>query len=294
LETLREIPVEDLSSLIRFLQARDTKRKLQCSAPLKFGHVVVDELQDYSLMGLATLIQATSQTKNLTLVGDAAQALSAEFSFVGWERLKEVWKIEEGEDASFITLEVSHRCSLQIMQFAASVTGQPLPRSGRPGRVPIWFHCAHEQSGVESALRWISTATERYPSALSAVLCRSLDEATLVLSLLKPTFGPLVRLGRRQDFSFDAGIVVAAIDDVKGIEFANVLLWNPSHSGFDPKEPTSKNRLYVAATRAQDNLCIVTWGRYSALLPNIHSRIVRGYDFRDQFSDDESSGARKK
>ena len=38
----------------------------------------------------------------------------------------------------------------------------------------------------------------------------------------------------------------------------------------------SRNLLYIAITRAEENLNITTWGRPTSLLPDIHSKLVRG------------------
>ena len=62
---------------------------------------------------------------------------------------------------------------------------------------------------------------------------------------------------------------------VKGLEFHNVLLWNPRDKAY-PQKRQGRNLLYVAVTRAEENLAVVTWNRPSKLLPPLHSRFVRG------------------
>jgi DNA helicase IV len=236
-------------------------------------------------MSLASLMNAVESAHDLTLVGDIGQSISSDEQFIGWERLKEVWQIELGERATFFTLNVSYRSTLPIMQLASYASKRRSPTEGRAGRTPIWFHCENEERATESALQWLSKALERYPTSLSAVLCADQNEAQHVLSLLKPRLGAQVRIGKPGNFSFEEGLIVTAIEYVKGLEFTNVLLWNPSAGAFPAGDPLANNKLYVAITRAEENLALVSFGRYSRLLPPIDSKLVRGYDYRALLDD---------
>jgi len=115
----------------------------------------------------------------------------------------------------------------------------------------------------------------RYPNSLTAILCRTPQEAKYVLSLLKPTFGELIRLGDSHSFSLEEGLLVSEISLVKGLEFSNVLLWNPSRSNFRAHEISERNLLYVGISRAEENLCLTTWDRPSELLPAFSSPLLR-------------------
>ncbi|MCI5064166.1 AAA family ATPase [bacterium] len=267
---------------LRYLMHRETLNTGPLRPPVRFEHLVIDELQDYALLSLSCLMSAVKESSALTLVGDVGQALSDDYRFIGWQRLQEVWNIDIGEQAKFFTLQVSHRSSLPIMQLASAVAERPKVAEGHQGRTPIWFHRADEQDAVGSLMNWLEKAIERYPDAITAVLCRDHESAREVYEYLKPTFGGLVRLGTRYSFSFEEGIVVAPIDAVKGLEFTNVVIWNPSQANYPKSEPTAKNRMYVAMTRAEENLCLVGWGRASSLLPSRRSKLVRVYDYRDE------------
>ena len=104
-------------------------------------------------------------------------------------------------------------------------------------------------------------------------------------SLLEPSFGHAVRIGDDDSFSFEEGIVVTDIRQVKGLEFPHVLLWNPSAKKYPPSK-AARNALYVGITRAEEHLCLVTWGTPSKLLPSIHSKLVRGYE--QEIDEDET------
>jgi DNA helicase IV len=163
------------------------------------------------------------------------------------------------------------------MRFADAIQRRTTVTEGRPGRKPIWFATKHESKGFQSAVSWLQKAIERYPNAITAVLCPSDREARMVHSLLTPTFGSAVRLGDSHSFSFDDGILVTSIAQVKGLEFMNVLVWNPSDRYY-PDSQAARNALYIAVTRAEENVCLVTWKRPSPALPHIFSKLVRGID----------------
>ena len=258
----------DFALLIRCMQLRGL-----LPTPLH-GHIVVDEVQDRSPAELAALVGSVKEPRHMTLVGDTAQQLSSQASFPGWSALRKHWAFKD-DLAKFVSLTVSHRSTLPIMRLAEHVQGESKVTHGRQGRVPLWFKCHTETRAINSIIDWLTKALERYPTAMTAVLCANPAEAKHALSLLEPTFGSGARLGDEYSFSFEEGIVVTDVRQVKGLEFTNVLLWNPTSSNY-PGSSQARNMLYVAMTRAAENLCLVTWGKPSPLLPHVHSRLIRG------------------
>lgn len=246
----------------------------------RYEHIVVDEVQDLSASELAAVIGAASSPGDLTLVGDTAQQIGSELTFPGWEKLRQHWKLGE-QVSKFVSLTVSHRSTLPIMKLADHIQRRTMVTDGRAGRVPIWFRCRTEELGVKSALDWLQRAVEKYPTALTAVICRNRERAKEAFSFLAPTFGAGVRFCDDNSFSFEEGIIVTEVRAVKGLEFLNVLLWNPSTEAYGAHE-LERNLLYVAVTRAEENLSIVSWQKHSPALPNPYSPLVRlypvGYD----------------
>lgn len=249
---------------------------LPTQAPGLYRHIIVDEVQDFTAAELAAIVGGVSRLDQLTLVGDSSQAIGTEGAFIGWEKLRQHWNFSP-EHARFVSLTVSHRSTLPIMRLADFVNGQKRTPEGKPGNPPIWFHCCHENQGITEAIAWLTRVTEKFPDSLSVVLCRTMKEASYVYSLLKPTFQHAVRLGDDNSFSFEEGIVVTSVAMVKGLEFPHVMIWNPNAINYSDT-PRHRNMLYVAITRAEDHLCLVTWNNQSPLLPSIYSKYVRGYD----------------
>lgn len=242
-----------------------------------YGHVIVDEVQDLSPVELSTIIGAVRSHKDLTLVGDTSQNIDEHGSFPGWDKLRKHWNFS-GDMSRYVSLEVSHRSTLPIMRLADHVQQRAVVKTGRTGRTPIWFKCRNESHGIEHVLKWLSKAIELYPTMVTAVICSTPEEAKFAYKMLQPTFGQLVRLGDAYSFSFEEGILVTDVQQVKGLEFFSVLLWNPTAQNYGSND-LGRNLLYVAITRAEENLCLVTWGRPASALPPFgYSKLIRSMD----------------
>ncbi len=244
----------------------------------KYGHLIADEVQDLSAVELAALAGAVPSVRDLTLVGDTAQAITTSHSFPGWTNLMSRWNLTD-ESSRFILLTISHRSTAPIMRLAQYVSTGSIHLAqqikGREGRVPIFFQSREESRAIHAAIAWLKKALERYPTAITAVLCRNISEAKQTFSLLRPTFGDTVRLGNDDDCSLEEGLLVAPVGDVKGLEFTNVLVWNPTQSSYSTTDE-ERNLLYVALTRAEENLALVSWRRPAKHLPQLDSPFVRG------------------
>lgn len=272
---------EDDAILLRILQLSNRKNEV-CGT---WDHIMADEVQDLSPTELATIVASVKNHSGLTLVGDTFQNLDTTEAFPGWKRLCEHWNFTD-DMSRYISLEVNHRSTRPIMRLANYVRGEKMPERGRPGRTPIWFRCKDEAQGAVYATKWLNKATTLYPNMLVAVLCSSMKEASAVFKLLEPTFKNSIRLGSQASFSFDNGIVVTEISQVKGLEFHSVLLWNPSHFNY-PSNAIGRNSLYVGITRAEENLCMVSWVASSRLLPHFQtSSLIRKQDIAS-WSEDE-------
>lgn len=255
--------------------------KLKGSTSGLADSVTVDETQDFSAAELATIINSANGERGLTLAGDAAQAVTAGTSFIGWKKLRE----HLGAGSSrYISLTVSHRSTRTIMNLAEFVHGERRAVSGRDGSKPVWYKCFTEDRAMRETIGWLTKAAESDPGAITAVLCRSYSEAAHVHSLLKPAFGPAVHLWNNSSFSFEEGIVVSPVVLTKGLEFPRVLIWNPSASAY-PAAEKARRVLYVALTRAEDELALVTFDKPSPLLPSPYSKLI---DCIEEEADEES------
>lgn len=263
----KELRAEDIANLLLLYLGKWGQSSSHISY---YDFMMVDEAQEFSLAELACISYCVPSMSRLTVVGDTEQAVSTDQMLPGWENLMEV----TGERSSWHTLSVSHRSTQAIATFAEYIRGSRRRATGRAGRAPIWFHCRNEAQGLHEAKAWLERLFERYPGNLATVICHDSRTARYVASLLEPNFQNLVRLGDAWSFSFDDGILVTDIGQVHGLEFPHVLIWNPSSNNY-PKSDRGRRALYTAVSRAEENICLVSWGHLSAHLPKFSSGLVR-------------------
>jgi len=274
----RKITLSEGSLLFRVIQLKTGRMP-------KYQHLVLDEAQDFNATELSVLLNSVTKLTQLTVAGDIAQDLRGEGLFPGWEKLRRYLRLgtvtdvskgeHQGGSSQMVTLTVSHRSTLQIMRLAEYIRGvSNREATGRDGKPPLWYACIHEGTAVQKAIRWLDKVGEKFPGTLIAVVCRDKKEAHFVCSLLEPSFGSAVRVGDSSSFSFDEGIVVTDSVSIKGLEFPQVLIWNPTQAKY-PDNNKGRSLLYVGVTRAEDHLALVTWGERNPILPHIYSNYVR-------------------
>jgi DNA helicase IV len=252
----------------RLLRSKD-----QSSNSSKLAHLVIDEVQDYNVIELAAAIGSTRSAGDTTLVGDASQSMKEEGAFIGWEKLRSFLGYKD-DNSQFLSLTISHRSTLPIMQLADVIQLRDLVSEGRSGRTPIWFQCLKENSALSAALDWLGKAQQMYPDEITAVICENATEAREVYGMLQRGFGQSLRLGTSTDFRFDAGVVVTDLSLTRGLEFFNVLVWNASKESY-PDDALGRNKLYIAATRAEENLCFISYRGWSRILATAGGKLRR-------------------
>lgn len=254
----------------------------QAAKPREFisytKHFIIDEIQDFSLTELILVFGCLEKKHQVTLVGDINQSIDFDVTFPGWKFILNALDIHN--ESELIKLNVSHRSTLPIIKFAENFTQNKEVSKGREGRVPIWFKCSNESDAILATIRWLSLGQEKYPNAATAIICKTPEQAKQLYSFLEPTFKSAVQLAD-SSFTFSAGIVVTDIKNVKGLEFYNVLMWDVSARNY-PQNSLSRNLLYVSATRAEENLCLISFGRPSVFLESTPRNLVRAHVFQSK------------
>jgi len=267
-------PLEE-ALVTRLYQLRSGSMQRRSGPPAKYKHILADEIQDFTPAELATIVGSVEKPHGLTLVGDTSQASRGQSAFPVWEKLRKFWSLGESL-SSFMTLAVSHRSTGAIMRLAHHVQGSPYgAHDGKPGRPPLWYHCETEDQGVQECIGWLERVTAKFPTSVCVVICKDDGDAREAESLLRPSFGPVLSRAENGKLDFQEGIIVTPVRFVKGLEFPNVFLWNPSAKNY-PAEDQSRSLLYIAITRAEEHLAMATWGKASPLLPSPESHLVRG------------------
>ncbi len=249
------LDVEDLPILVmlRGLAAPD-------APPIAL--LVIDEAEDFSLFELSVLGKQLSGTGSVTLAGDEAQQTAS--SFAGWPTSVATLGVRAPQT---IRLPVSYRCPRPIAALARRLLGSLAPqdpvhaaREGAPVGVFRLPTEAQAQLFLAGALRDL---VDREARASIAVVAANPDGARRVHSVLADM--PEARLVLEGEFSFEPGIDVTDIDNVKGLEFDYVVVPDGTATAY-PLADEARRRLHVAVTRAAHQLWIVAGGASSPLL----------------------------
>jgi len=227
------------------------------------GHLVLDEAEDFSLFELCVLGQLQGPHKSITLAGDQAQQTSS--SFAGFDASLAEFGVR---GAQLCRLAVSYRCPRPIFELAQYILGElaeseakSAARDGAP--VGQFAFPSAELSNLFCVGELVDLA-EREPEASIAVIAHDAEAARRFHALLPER--ARARLVLAGDFTFEAGIDVTDLDNVKGLEFDYVLVPQVSHELFPPNDE-ARRRLHVAVTRAVWQLWLVSGGSRSKILP---------------------------
>lgn len=265
-ELRRARGVHDFNDVLSMALAEVEKR--EPPTPV-YGAVIVDEVQDLSLVGVRLLHSLVGDTPNgLLLIGDGQQAV-----YPGGFRLSDAGIDIRGDRGQ--VLRVNYRNSEEILQAALAVVAddafEDIDGLRTPGRrdVELTYHdgkvlrsvrptvTEHDRDLVDS-IRTLSA--DRVGDA--AVLCPSTRAINHYHRLLTRA-GILVCALERYDGHPVAAVKLGSYRRAKGLEFKHVYL--PRHdelvsAGPAPLETTPERRqlarsqLFVAMTRARDLL----------------------------------------
>jgi DNA helicase-2/ATP-dependent DNA helicase PcrA len=248
-----------------FYPARSAKSLGLCD------HLVIDEAQDFGSVEIRALLNALDHERTVTIVGDVAQKIVGGRDFGGWDELL--------KDAGFtetmpISLTVSFRSTQEIMEVAEHLRGQKFSQkentsSGRRGPPPTFRRVENPTVLPHRIGQWIAARQKDSPRSLSAILCRWPKQAVQLMEELRKIGYPAVRLGHRENFDFSPGITLTNVHQVKGLEFRNVLIVEPSEENYKSTSEEEANLLYVAVTRAEERLDFIGTQKASSLLPKL-------------------------
>ena len=235
--------------------------------PLAYEHLMVDEVQDFSPLELAVLLDTTSKQRSVTLAGDTAQAIAPEHGFSNWAALLDDLGIAHERVEP---LRVSYRSTREIVELAEHVLGplqgdvRPVaPRAGAPVEAFGFGSAGECAEFLSHALKELVRAE---PEASVALLARHPEQALLYYDALARAEVPALRLVADQDFSFTPGIDVTDVRQTKGLEFDIVILLDANESSYGPTDD-ARRLLHVAMTRAAHQLWITYTSTPSPLLP---------------------------
>jgi DNA helicase-2/ATP-dependent DNA helicase PcrA len=261
---------EDDALLLRAWQLRVGPLRASGRKPLRYRHVAVDEVQDFSPVEVQVLLDCLDRERSITLAGDTQQHLMEQSGFTSWAEFFGHLGVAGTEVE---TLRISYRSSREIADFARSVLGdlreedEP-PETTRSGPPVELFRFTDRGACVAFLAHAFRQLAEDEPLASVAVLTSSPELSELYHEGLSTGDVPRLRRVANQDFTFAPGIEVTEIEQVKGLEFDYVVVVDASDESF-PDSPAARRLLHVAATRAVHQLWVTCVGTPSSLLQGI-------------------------
>jgi DNA helicase IV len=231
----------------------------------KYGHIVVDEVQDLSPMQLRMLTRR-SLSGSMTVVGDIAQA-TAPWAPASWTDITD--HLPRRRPARTVELTVSYRTPAEVLAVASQVLAVAAPELSPPRPV--------RRTGVEPRMIAVRDATGSRHGATTADLARTVAEVAgeevaamtpgrVAIIAPEPLMGglaealaavdlPVVDARDMRKGGLFEPLVLLAADAANGLEFDSVVVVEP---GLIAGETARGLRtLYVALTRPTQRLSVV-------------------------------------
>ncbi len=250
MEDAATIDAEDYAILFELDRRRALERAARSASPRTFDVVVVDEAQEFAPIELALVGRCLAPRGTLIVAGDAEQQVDPTTAFLGWDTAMS----ELGApDAERHVLETSYRCPPDVTGWARSLRA-PVGVAGDGFPVALFAAELHLAAWLVEALR---AHTSRDPSASVAVICRTSEKAIQLANVLG--YGLTVQLALEGRFPFRPGVVVTCVDEVKGLEFDDVVVPDASAAVY-PDTLSARRALYVAVTRAMRQVVLAAAG----------------------------------
>lgn len=236
-------------------------------APTAYDCIVLDEAQEFAPLELELVGRALRPGGSLIVAGDEVQQIDPSAYFAGWDGALSLLR---ATDCETVRLAVSYRCPPAVTALARTVRGgapattQPPPTSPPDDSAVLLVREANECHLIARLTDGLRRLTEADPAACIAVVCRTRESAARTARLLGR--GLDVHLVSDGNFRFAPGIEVSCAPEVKGLEFDYAVLPDTSAAVY-PDAGEARRALYVAMTRASQQLILACTGTPTPLLP---------------------------
>ena len=254
-----EFDVYDLAAL-----AYIYKRTKETEVISEAHHIVIDEAQDFGMM-IYHCLNACINGCTYTVMGDVSQNIHFGLGLNDWEALKKLI-ITDSMD-HFDILKKSYRNTVEISNFAIDILRhgnffnypvEPIIRHGKEVLIQQTRVNALYKETAEICSDWQKRGLETI-----AIVCRNVDKAEAAAKALSPFISILESDLEKAEFG--SGIMVLPVEYTKGLEFDAVLILDPTREEY-PVDDGHAKLLYVAATRALHELCILHTGNLTGLI----------------------------
>ena len=215
----------------------DEARAILVGEPQRYGHVIVDEVQDLTPLQLRMVARRAGGA--FTLLGDIAQATGA----VPYERWDDLLPhLPGGDDAQVEELRHAYRVPREIMELAL-----PLLETIAPDVEPPRAY----RAGAEAPR--IVEADDPRAAAFEEAAALAGEEGLLAVVAPASLRGD----GAAASLFDDSRVAVLTPREAKGMEFDHVIVVEPAQIVAEAVEGQGLRELYVALTRPTTTLVVV-------------------------------------
>lgn len=264
------LDAEDHALLLRAWQLRIGPLTRKGGRPLRYRHIAIDEVQDFSPIEVRVLIDTLDRHQSITLAGDTQQHVMQEAGFTSWA---EFFGHLGLEGVTVHTLRVAYRSARPIVEFAQALLGElreddTPPLVTRDGPEVELFRFTDHGATVAFLADALRDILRHEPHASVALLTPDPTVSATYFQGLKGSEVPHLRRVTDQDFTFAPGIEITEVAQAKGLEFDYVVLVEVS-AGWYPDSSAARRVLHVGATRAIHQLWLTSVGTPSAIIREV-------------------------
>ncbi|WP_019156991.1 UvrD-helicase domain-containing protein [Robertmurraya massiliosenegalensis] len=231
-----------------------------------FNHIFVDEAQDLTYIQYI-LLKKIYEGASFTIVGDLNQQIFLQRGISSWDSITPIFKCK------LLYLEYNYRSSKEIMDLATSCLIDPLyTGSGvlETGVKPVQLLFNNRNIKFEK-INWKKIYHEYIEKWLqknesTAIITNSIEDSENIERFLN-AIGVMETnvISTTESLLDHSKITIISALQVKGLEFNNVIVYNPSERDYPVNDYYSK-LLYMVFTRALYNIVIVAVDSPSKLL----------------------------
>lgn len=220
----------------------------------KIKHLVIDEMQDYSIVQYKVLSRLYTCKK--TILGDINQSVNP-FSSSNLDTIEKIFP-----DAKSMTMLKSYRSTYEITQFTKRISQNvKVEALERHGEQPIIISCKNKEAEFGEIMQLVADFNSGDYNSLG-IITKTQKQADALYESLSKTFK--INLLNAVSVAFGSGIVITTAHLAKGLEFDQVIV--PYCTEKNYKTAPDQQILYVACTRTMHKLALTHVGKASTFI----------------------------
>lgn len=224
---------------------------------VRIKHVIVDEMQDYTMVQYEILNQLFKC--KMTILGDINQVVD-KYNDDLLQNIQEIFQ----QNTTLIKLLKSYRSTYEIGEFCRKLSGLKEAESfERHGREPLFAECS-DYADMINKIQDKMDSVDLSKVTTAVVVCKSASSASKLYQTLDDEHKAKCYLMNRSQDQFKEGIIVTNSYLVKGLEFDCVIV--PEVTDVEYSTERDRQVLYISCTRALHELDIYYYGKRSKFL----------------------------